>query len=113
MTFDFNFQDVPVEFEYLKLVDEIQAKKTFHSNEGTILRSGNTTKDLGKMGVDPNRISEPLLLLNQHILVKDARILDILQSQDEEKTMSVTMSQFVDAIQVSLYQLFCQTTEYR
>lgn len=91
-----------MEFEYLRLIEEIQQKRQFRAIHGRAIRSGNTNQDLGKLGIDPHRIDEPLLVLSQNILIKDQRIFDLLKSQDQEKTMSVSMSQFVEAVQVGM-----------
>ena len=93
-------QDIPVEVEYIKVVEELQRKRQFRALQGPILRSGNTSQDLGSRGVDPNTVNDPLLLLREHIVVNDTRIIDMLRSRDKTQTMSVTMDQFEEALQV-------------
>ena len=84
-------------------MEEIQRKRSFQGVHGPVLRSGNTTQDLGKPSMDPHRNLDPLLLLKEHIVVNDTRIVDKLREQDTAQTMSVTLDQFVQTLQVCIY----------
>jgi hypothetical protein len=97
----FIIQDIPVEFEFLRLVTEIKKKRPFNVIHGSLLRSGNTTSDIGKASIDPISNNDPLLILREHIVVNDTRIFDILKRYDEQETYSVEPEQFAAALQVS------------
>ena len=65
------------------------------------MRSGNTVEDLKKPGIDPYPATpDPLIVLQEHIVVNDLRIIDILKQYDTEKTLFVTKEQFADALEV-------------
>lgn len=97
------FQDVPVEFEFLRIIEDIKAKRpNFKVVHGPILRVGNTTEDLGKPAIDPNprRKKDPIMVLDQHIVVNDFRLLDILKRYDPDNSMTLEPQQFLAACEV-------------
>ena len=64
------------------------------------MRSGNTPEDIGKRAVDPSAPKDPLLVLQEHLIVNDTRILDILAKFDPDDTKNVTPEQFTSALEV-------------
>lgn len=97
------FQDVPVEFEFLRIIEDIKAKRpNFKVVHGPILRVGNTTEDLSKPAIDPNprRKKDPIMVLDQHIVVNDFRLLDILKRYDPDNSMTLEPQQFLAACEV-------------
>lgn len=67
---------------------------------GPVLRTGNTADDIGKMGIDPKKKPAPILVLQEHIVVNDMRLLDILKRYDTEQTLMVSPEDFMAAIEV-------------
>jgi hypothetical protein len=65
-----------------------------------VLSSGNTADDLGKPAVHPYKKKEPVLILDQHIVVNDMRLLDILKKYDPDGAFQVTPDDFVKAVEV-------------
>ena len=51
------------------------------------------------MGVDPYPKS-PLVVLREHIVINDFRLIELIQKADEEGKLSVTPDQFASALQV-------------
>ena len=72
------------------------------------MRSGNTAADIGKPGVDPYPIiHDPMVVLQEHIIVNDLRIIEILKKYDERNTLYITHQQFVDSLEVFVeYNIF-------
>ncbi|CAH1791138.1 unnamed protein product [Owenia fusiformis] len=93
-----DLSDIPVEYEFLQIVKDITSKRQFRVLHGPVLRSGNTARDIGKMGVDPNT-KDPLVVLKEHIVVNDKRILDILKTYDPNGTFTVKREQFAEALE--------------
>lgn len=94
-------QDVPIEFEFLRIFEDIKLKKpNFKLIHGPVISSGNTADDLGKRAVHPYKKKEPVLILDEHIVVNDMRLLDILQKYDTDGTFQVTPEDFVRAVEV-------------
>ncbi|WAR19264.1 LR74A-like protein [Mya arenaria] len=92
--------DVPIEFEFLRIFEDIKSKKpNFKLIHGPILSSGNTADDLGKPAVHPYKRKEPVLILDQHIIVNDMRLLDILKKYDPQGGFTVTPEEFVKAVE--------------
>ena len=94
------YQDIPVEYEFKKLVEQIQKKRSFRVLHGTVLRSGNTSDDINKAQVNPNPKQNPLVVLREHIVINDTRIVDILRQYDPQETYSVTTDHFALALKV-------------
>lgn len=97
---ELDLTDVPVEFEFLRIIEDIKAKRpNFKVVHGPILRVGNTTEDLGKPAIDPNprRKKDPIMVLDQHIVVNDFRLLDILKRYDPDNSMTLEPQQFLAA----------------
>ena len=61
---------------------------------------------VGKPAIDPYP-KNPLLILREHIVVNDFRIIDMLQKADTEGTLSVTPDQFAEALEVCDKDLNC------
>ena len=95
-------QDIPVEFEFLKTVQEVEKKRPFRVSYGLVMRSGNTTQDIGKPGIDPFMKHNPFVVLREHIVINDTKIVDILRGYDPEETYHVTKDQFAKACQVRM-----------
>ena len=92
-----------MEFEFLRIIEDIKAKRpNFKVVHGPILRVGNTTEDLGKPAIDPNprRKKDPIMVLDQHIVVNDFRLLDILKRYDPDNSMTLEPQQFLAACEV-------------
>ncbi|XP_064622942.1 leucine-rich repeat-containing protein 74A-like isoform X3 [Lineus longissimus] len=89
--------DIPVEFEFIRTVEDIQRKRSFRVIHGLVLRSGNTPDDIGKPPIDPN-LRHPLLIMKEHVLVNDMRIVEVFRRYDTNNTMCVTPEQFMDAM---------------
>lgn len=97
---ELDLTDVPVEFEFLRICEDIKIKKpNFKVSFGPVLRAGNTSDDISKMGIDPNKKVAPILVLQEHIVVNDMRLLDILKRYDTEQTLLVTPEVFIAAIE--------------
>lgn len=97
---ELDLTDVPVEFEFLRIFEDIKAKKpNFKLTHGPILSSGNTAEDLGKPAVHPHRRKEPVMILDQHIVVNDMRLLEILKKYDPDGGYTVTPEDFVHAVE--------------
>ena len=93
-------QDIPVEYEFLRVSEEVARRREgFTATHGPVLRSGNTPEDIGKPAIDPYP-KDPLIVLRDHIVVNDFRILDILKRHDAEGMLSVTPEQFTIALEV-------------
>ena len=98
-----------MEYEFLRTAEEIgKRREGFKALHGPVLRSGNTPEDIGKPAIDPYP-RDPLIILQEHIIVNDFRILDILQRADEQKLLSVTPEQFSQALEVRDY---CKREKY-
>ena len=98
----FPFQDVPVEFEFLRIFEDIKVTKpNFKLKHGPVLSSGNTADDLGKPAIHPYKRKEPVLILDQHIVVNDKRLLDILKTYDREGDHMIQPDDFISAVEVS------------
>lgn len=80
----------------------------FRVCHGPVLRSGNTPEDIGKPALDPYP-KDPLIILREHIIVNDFRILEILQKLDTENCLSVTPEQFATALDVSYIIYICSS----
>ena len=92
---------MPVEYTYLKKAEEMRkTRSVFSEIHGPVLRSGNTQADIGKPGVNPQLVTNPLMVLREHIVISDARILELLQKYDTEHTYTVTKEEFSTALQV-------------
>ncbi|XP_053375061.1 leucine-rich repeat-containing protein 74B-like isoform X2 [Mercenaria mercenaria] len=97
---ELDLTDVPIEFEFLRIFEDIKTKKpNFKLTHGPVLSSGNTADDLGKPAVHPYKKKEPVLILDQHIVVNDMRLLDILQKYDPDGAFQVTPEDFVRAVE--------------
>ncbi|XP_063426854.1 leucine-rich repeat-containing protein 74B-like [Mytilus trossulus] len=97
---ELDLTDVPVEYEFLRICEDIKMKKPdFKVSFGPVLRTGNTSDDLGKMGIDPKKKVAPILVLQEHIVVNDMRLLDILKRYDSDQTLLVTPEDFMAAIE--------------
>ncbi|KAI0212757.1 hypothetical protein LSAT2_002307 [Lamellibrachia satsuma] len=95
-----DLKDIPVEYEFLAIVDEIRKKRPdFKIVYGAVMRSGNTPQDIGKPAVNPTARKDPLLVLHEHLIVNDTRILDILARFDPNDTKNVTPEQFASALE--------------
>ena len=94
-----------MEFEFLRVVEDIKLKKpTFVVLHGPAMRSGNTIGDLGKTAVEPfKQNKEPVIILQEHIVVNDMRLIDILKRYDLENQLSVSPEQFIAALDVSVH----------
>ncbi|XP_021367603.1 leucine-rich repeat-containing protein 74B-like isoform X2 [Mizuhopecten yessoensis] len=96
---ELDLTDIPVEFEFLRICEDIKMKRTnFKVTHGPILRSGNTMEDLGKPAIDPFKRKDPVMVLQDHIVVNDMRLLDILKRHDPNETLEVTPEQFMAAL---------------
>lgn len=92
----------------MRIIEDIKAKRpNFKVVHGPILRVGNTTEDLGKPAIDPNprRKKDPIMVLDQHIVVNDFRLLDILKRYDPDNSMTLEPQQFLAACEVILHAL--------
>ncbi|ESP02953.1 hypothetical protein LOTGIDRAFT_212481 [Lottia gigantea] len=91
--------DIPVEYEFLRIVEDIKAKrKEFQVIHGPIIRSGNTGHDLSKPAIDPYKRKEPVLILDGHIVVNDLRLIEILSRYDPTGCFSVSPEDFITAL---------------
>ncbi|BFZ07050.1 hypothetical protein BsWGS_10089 [Bradybaena similaris] len=93
--------DVPVEYEFLRTVEEIQRKKPhFAVKHGPVMRAGNTTGDLSKAAIDMDIVrKQPVVILKEHIVVNDLRLVDILKKYDKNNSLSVTIEDFLAAVE--------------
>lgn len=96
-------QDVEVEYEFLRVAEDTKMKRpNFVVKHGLVMRAGNTLDDLGKPGIDPfKKKKDPVVILNEHIVVNDLRLVDILQRYDPSGAFSVTPEDFLTALEVS------------
>lgn len=87
----------------MKKAEEMRrARSSFTEIHGPVMRSGNTQGDIGKPGINPQLISNPLMVLREHIVISDAKILELLQKYDVEHSYTVTKEEFSTALQVPL-----------
>ncbi|XP_052276174.1 leucine-rich repeat-containing protein 74B-like isoform X1 [Dreissena polymorpha] len=97
---ELDITDVPVEFEFLRIFEDIKMKRpNFKLTHGPIISSGNTKDDLNKPAVHPHKRKEPVLILDQHIVVNDMRLLDILKRYDPDGGYTVSPEDFVRAVE--------------
>ncbi|KAL5008650.1 hypothetical protein ScPMuIL_014231 [Solemya velum] len=91
--------DIPVEFEFLRICEDIKLKKPdFKVIHGYVMRSGNTIDDIGKPSIDPFKKTEPVLVLREHIVINDDRVVNVLQRYDTDANQTVTSDEFLAAI---------------
>ncbi|XP_046372075.2 leucine-rich repeat-containing protein 74B-like [Haliotis rufescens] len=96
---ELDLTDVPVEYEFLRILEDIRKKKsTFKVTHGPVMRAGNTLEDLGKKAIDPFKKKEPVIILKEHIVVNDMRLVDILKRYDPDGRLSVSPEDFVAAL---------------
>lgn len=97
-------QGVPVEFEFVRVCEELLRKKTgIEVLYGKPMRAGNAPEDLGRLGVEPdlrNRRAHPILLLKEHVLVNDFSLFDRLRELDTESKLAVTRDQLDSVLKV-------------
>ncbi|CAG5122911.1 unnamed protein product, partial [Candidula unifasciata] len=98
---ELDLTDVPVEYEFLRTIEEIHRKKPhFRIKHGPVIRSGNTAEDLNKPGIDVDIVKkQPVVILKEHIVVNDMRLIDILRRYDKNNSLSVTIDDFLSAVE--------------
>ncbi|PVD26038.1 hypothetical protein C0Q70_13706 [Pomacea canaliculata] len=98
---ELDLTDVEVEYEFLRVAEDTKMKRpNFVVKHGPVMRAGNTLDDLGKPGIDPfKKKKEPVVILNEHIVVNDLRLVDILQRYDPSGAFSVTPEDFLTALE--------------
>ncbi|XP_013417709.1 leucine-rich repeat-containing protein 74B-like [Lingula anatina] len=94
-----DLSEIPVEFEFLKIVEELKQKRKIEILHGPILSSGNTAEDIGKRAVDPRRKKDPLLVLQEHVVINDSRLVSMLQKYDVDHSLSVSADDFVAVLE--------------
>ncbi|XP_036363215.1 leucine-rich repeat-containing protein 74B-like isoform X2 [Octopus sinensis] len=93
--------DVSVEYEFLRIVFDIKQKKNFKAIFGHILRSGNTTEDIGKKAIEVdsrNQYKKSLLILKQSVVVRDPALMETLKKYDTEGNFTITPEDFIAAV---------------
>ena len=95
-------QDIEVEYEFLRVLEDTKMKRAnFVCKYGPVMRAGNTLDDIGKPAIDPfNKKKEPVVILQEHIIVNDVRLVDILKRYDPTGAFSVTPEDFMAALEV-------------
>ena len=108
-TVSFVCQDIEVEYEFLRVLEDTKMKRAnFVCKYGPVMRAGNTLDDIGKPAIDPfNKKKEPVVILQEHIIVNDVRLVDILKRYDRTGAFSVTPEDFMAALEVRLSSHFC------
>jgi len=98
---ELDLTDVPVEYEFLRTLEDIKANRpNFRVRYGPIMRAGNTMDDISKPALDVERMKkEPVVILKEHIVVNDLRLLDILKRYDQDQSLSVTAEDFITALE--------------
>ncbi|XP_035826749.1 leucine-rich repeat-containing protein 74A [Aplysia californica] len=98
---ELDLTDVPIEYEFLRTVEDIKTNRpNFRVRYGPIMRAGNTLDDISKPAIDIDRIKkEPVVILKEHIVVNDMRLLDILKRYDEDNSLSITAEDFITALE--------------
>ncbi|KAF6019439.1 hypothetical protein EB796_002196 [Bugula neritina] len=71
-------QGNPVEYEFLRILKEVQAARTVTVSYGTVLRSGNTTQDLGKPAVGECGPVKPVLISEENLIINNRKRLQEL-----------------------------------
>ena len=96
-----------MEYEFLRVLEDTKMKRVnFMCKYGPVMRAGNTLDDIGKPGIDPfNKKKEPVVILQEHIVVNDMRLINILQRYDPTGAFSVTPEDFMAALEVRLSSL--------
>ena len=107
MPYFFVCQDIEVEYEFLRVLEDTKMKRpNFVCKYGPVMRAGNTLDDIGKPAIDPfSKKKEPVVILQEHIVVNDGRLVDILKRYDPTGTFSVTPEDFMAALEVRLSSL--------
>ena len=78
-------------------------RANFVCKYGPVMCAGNTLDDIGKPAIDPfNKKKEPVVILQEHIIVNDVRLVDILKRYDPTGAFSVTPEDFMAALEVRL-----------
>nr|KAG5700879.1 hypothetical protein BaRGS_012286 [Batillaria attramentaria] len=98
---ELDLTDVEVEYEFLRVVEDTKMKRpNFKVKYGPVMRAGNTLDDLGKPGIDPfKKKKDPVVILQEHIVVNDMRLVDILKRYDPDGGLSVTPQDFMAALE--------------
>ena len=72
------FQGNPVEYEFLRTLKEIQSDRKVTVTYGTVLRSGNTTQDLGKPAIGPAGPTKPVMIMEENLIINNTKRLQEL-----------------------------------
>ncbi|GFN99153.1 leucine-rich repeat-containing protein 74b-like, partial [Plakobranchus ocellatus] len=98
---ELDLTDVPVEYEFLRTVEDIRSNRPdFRVKHGPLMRAGNTLDDISKPAIDLDRMKkEPVVILKEHIVVNDLRLLDILKRYDEDNSLSISAEDFISALE--------------
>ncbi|KAK0058388.1 leucine-rich repeat-containing protein 74B [Biomphalaria pfeifferi] len=98
---ELDLTDVPVEYEFLRTIEDVKSTRpNFRVKHGPIMRAGNTLQDISSPAIDVEKIKkEPVVLLKEHIIVNDFRLLDILKRYDESSTLSISAEDFIAALE--------------
>ncbi|CAL1538553.1 unnamed protein product [Lymnaea stagnalis] len=98
---ELDLTDVPVEYEFLRTIEDVKATRpNFIVRHGPIMRAGNTREDISTPAIDVEKIrKEPVVLLKEHIVINDMRLLDILKRYDESNSLSISAEDFISALE--------------
>ncbi|RUS84970.1 hypothetical protein EGW08_007281 [Elysia chlorotica] len=98
---ELDLTDVPVEYEFLRTIEDIRSNRpNFRVKHGPLMRAGNTLDDISKPAIDLDRMKkEPVVILKEHIVVNDLRLLDILKRYDEDNSLSISADDFIRALE--------------
>ncbi|KAL8619683.1 hypothetical protein ACOMHN_019738 [Nucella lapillus] len=98
---ELDLTDIEVEYEFLRVVEDTRMKRpNFVCRYGSVMRAGNTIDDLGKPGIDPfKNKKDPVVILQEHIVVNDTRLVDILKRYDASGSLSVSPEDFMAALE--------------
>ncbi|XP_076464233.1 uncharacterized protein LOC143296277 [Babylonia areolata] len=98
---ELDLSDIEVEYEFLRVLEDTKMKRpNFVCRYGSVMRAGNTIDDLGKPGIDPFKDKkDPVVILQEHIIVNDMRLIDILKRYDPTGNFSVTPEDFMAALE--------------
>ncbi|XP_059162736.1 leucine-rich repeat-containing protein 74B-like isoform X2 [Physella acuta] len=98
---ELDLTDVPVEYEFLRTMEDVKYRRPdFRVKHGPIMRSGNTVQDISSPAIDVDRIKkQPVVLLKEHIVINDMRLLDIFKRYDTDDSMSISPEDFIAALE--------------
>lgn len=95
------YKDVPVTIEFAELQDKLENSRDLRVIHGGILNDSSKKLKNIKEREHPF-LQDPMRKLKQYVAKTGYRILDLFKSLDKDQSMSVSIHEFRDGIQVKL-----------